>query len=169
MKYSNVLSLNTILRITHDFHKGGKVIGVTHGAFDLFHPGHLYLLEEAAKKCDFLVVGVESDEHVKSYKSYKRPIIDEKSRLQIISGIECVDAVFLNNLTFDSETFTSLYKEMHADLVISGNDFGYEDRLRMQAERAGAKAVSIKSRVHDPTTIIIKRVVELYSEEIVDV
>lgn len=155
MKYSNILSLDTILRITHDFHKGGKVIGITHGAFDLFHPGHLYLLENAAKKCDFLVVGVESDEHVKSYKSYRRPIVDEDSRTKIVAGLSCVDAVFVNNMPFNSEAFTSIYKEMHADLVFRGNDFGYEDRARMQAERAGAKSISIKNRVHDPTTKII--------------
>lgn len=73
------------------------IIGYTSGCYDLFHVGHLRLLQAARKLCDFLIVGVSTDILVKSYK--KPPAIPFNERLEIIKGLSCVDlAVSQNSL-----------------------------------------------------------------------
>ena len=58
-------------------------IGYTQGVYDMFHIGHLNLLNNAKKYCDRLVVGVNSDRLVEAYKN-KTPVIDENSRQYIV-------------------------------------------------------------------------------------
>lgn len=69
-----------------------KIIGYTQGTFDMFHVGHLNLLKNAKKKCDYLVVGVNSDELVKEYKN-KEVIVPLDERMAIVNAIRYVDEV----------------------------------------------------------------------------
>jgi glycerol-3-phosphate cytidylyltransferase len=69
-----------------------SIIGYTTGVFDLFHIGHLNILRKAKENCDYLIVGVSTDELVKSYKS-KAPIIPYLERKEIIESIRYVDEV----------------------------------------------------------------------------
>jgi glycerol-3-phosphate cytidylyltransferase len=66
-----------------------KIIGYTTGVYDMFHIGHLHLLKKAKNNCDYLIVGVSTDELVKSYKN-KMPIIPFEDRLEIISSLKFV-------------------------------------------------------------------------------
>ena len=56
------------------------IIGFTNGCFDLLHEGHLYLIRESKKRCDFLIIGLNSDESVKILKGQNRPIESQKQR-----------------------------------------------------------------------------------------
>jgi glycerol-3-phosphate cytidylyltransferase len=87
-----------------------KQIGYTTGAYDLFHIGHLNLLKRAKLECDYLIVGVTTDEL--SFKAKgKNPIIPFQERLEIVEHIKFVDEVVpqvnmdkleaWNNLKFD--------------------------------------------------------------------
>lgn len=69
-----------------------KIIGYTTGVFDMFHIGHLHLLKKAKNRCDYLIVGVSTDELVQSYKN-KEPIIPFEHRLEIVSSLKFVDEV----------------------------------------------------------------------------
>jgi len=69
-----------------------KIIGYTTGVYDMFHVGHLHLLKKAKNNCDYLIVGVSTDELVQSYKN-KTPIIPFEDRLEIISSLKFVDEV----------------------------------------------------------------------------
>ena len=73
-----------------------KVIGYTQGTFDMFHIGHLNLIKNAKRHCDYLVVGVNSDDLVESYKN-KRPIIPLDERVEIMRAIKYVDEVIVTN------------------------------------------------------------------------
>ena len=73
-----------------------KTIGYTTGVFDMFHIGHLHLLKKARNHCDYLIVGVSSDELVENYKN-KKPIIPFEHRLEIVSSLKFVDEVLVQS------------------------------------------------------------------------
>lgn len=68
------------------------IIGYTTGVFDMFHIGHLNILRRAKEQCDFLIVGVSTDELVRHEKS-KTPIIPFEERCKIVEAIRFVDKV----------------------------------------------------------------------------
>lgn len=70
----------------------GKIIGYTTGVFDLFHIGHLNILENARLQCDILIVGVTTDELAKANKK-RVPIIPYQERVRILESLRCVDRV----------------------------------------------------------------------------
>jgi len=69
-----------------------KVIGYTTGVFDLFHIGHLNILKKAKENCDYLIVGVTTDEEVERVKN-KVPIIPYQERAEIVEAIRYVDKI----------------------------------------------------------------------------
>ena len=69
------------------------IIGYTTGVFDMFHIGHLNLLCRAKDLCDYLIVGVSTDECVESYKHHV-PMIPYEQRAAIVAAIRFVDEVY---------------------------------------------------------------------------
>jgi len=91
---------------------------ITFGTFDLFHIGHLNILERAKNEGDYLIVGVSSDEL--NEKKNKKSIIPLKDRIRIISALKCVDEVFIEESLEDKDKYINLY---NADLLIMGDDW----------------------------------------------
>lgn len=82
----------------------GKVVGLTSGCFDLLHFYHLNYLERCKAQCDFLIVGVDSDELVYNNKK-KTPMIPQHHRMEMVNALKCVDAVFCMTSNKDITTF----------------------------------------------------------------
>ena len=93
-------------------------IGYTTGVFDMFHIGHLNILRRAKEQCDYLVVGVTTDELCMSRKN-KRPIINEQDRMAIVGAIRYVDKVVPQ---VDMEKIRPVV-ELGADAVFVGSDW----------------------------------------------
>ena len=93
-------------------------IGYTTGVFDMFHVGHLNILRQAKEQCDYLVVGVTTDELCIKRKGFS-PIITEKERMEIISSIRYVDKVIPQ---YDMDK-TRIVEEIHANAVFVGSDW----------------------------------------------
>jgi glycerol-3-phosphate cytidylyltransferase len=92
---------------------------ITFGTFDLFHIGHLNILERAKAQGNYLIVGISSDA-LNYSKKQKNPVYDEKQRLRIISALKCVDEVFLEeSLELKGEYIT----KYNADVLVMGDDW----------------------------------------------
>jgi len=72
-----------------------KILVTTCGTFDLLHPGHIFSMEEAKKQGDVLIICLNSDASVKTYKSPERPIENQEIRAKKISLLGCVDYVVI--------------------------------------------------------------------------
>jgi D-beta-D-heptose 7-phosphate kinase/D-beta-D-heptose 1-phosphate adenosyltransferase len=102
---------------------GGKVV-FTNGCFDLLHRGHLFLLREARKLGDVLVVGVNSDASARRVKGPGRPVTLEEDRVELLEALPCVDHVII----FDQDTPEALIRRVKPDLHVKGGDHA-GDRL----------------------------------------
>lgn len=98
-------------------------IGYTDGVYDLFHIGHLNMIQSAKKQCDYLIVGVHADEVVKGYKN-RYPIIPEDERRRIISSIKGVDRAEINRFR-DKMKLWELY---HFNVIFIGDDWKGTER-----------------------------------------
>ncbi len=102
---------------------GGKVV-FTNGCFDLLHRGHLFLLREARKLGDVLVVGLNSDDSARRVKGSDRPVMLEEDRVELLEALPCVDHV----VVFDEDTPEALIRRIEPDLHVKGGDHA-GDRL----------------------------------------
>ena len=91
----------------------------SNGCFDLFHPGHLSLLNFAKQKGDFLIVGLNSDKSVKKLKGKNRPIIDEINRANLLLNMNVVDMVII----FDESTPFHLINFIRPHIIVKGRDY----------------------------------------------
>lgn len=113
--------------------KDGKIVGYTTGVYDMFHIGHLNILKRAKENCDYLIVGVSTDELVETYK-HKRPIIPFEERIEIIKSIRYVDEV-VPQTSMDKY---AAWKRLRFDRFFHGSDWKgsamyneIEEKLRM--------------------------------------
>jgi glycerol-3-phosphate cytidylyltransferase len=92
---------------------------ITFGTFDVFHYGHLLMLDRARELGDYLIVGVSTDELNYSKKD-RYPIYSEKERLEIIRGLRAVDEVFYEHTLEDKRQYVLEHK---ADILVMGDDW----------------------------------------------
>ena len=95
-------------------------IGYVAGVFDLFHVGHLNLLRRAKQHCDYLVVGVVSDEQVRRNK-HKEPYVPFEERLEIVRACQYVDEA--NEIPINYSGTVEAYEKYHFDAQFSGSDY----------------------------------------------
>lgn len=100
----------------------GWRVGFTNGCFDLLHPGHVHLLEQARSWCDRLVVGLNSDASVKRLKGPARPIQAEAARAAVLASLASVDCVTL----FEDDTPEALIRALRPDVLVKGADYTVE-------------------------------------------
>lgn len=116
-------------------------LGYTQGVYDMFHIGHLNLLNNAKALCDFLIVGINTDELVEEYKS-KKPVINENERRTIVENIKAVDQCILVT-TLDK---VEIHKKIPFDAIFIGDDWKGNDRwsnTELELAPRGAEVVYI--------------------------
>lgn len=114
-------------------------IGYTTGVFDMFHIGHLNILQHAKEQCDYLIVGVTTDALCQARKG-KTPIINEKDRASIVQAIRYVDQV----VPQDDMDKLSAVRKYHVDAVFVGSDWkGTEawNRYEIEFGEVGCKVI----------------------------
>ena len=101
----------------------GLSIGFTNGCFDLVHPGHVSLLEQAEAQCDRLIVGLNSDASVTRLKGSGRPVQDAAARGRVLASVAAVDAV----VVFDDDTPIELIRQIRPEVLIKGADYALDE------------------------------------------
>lgn len=114
------------------------IIGYTQGVFDMFHVGHLNLLNNARSQCDYLIVGVNSDALVESYKQ-KTPVVCQDFRKVIVENIKAVGEAHIVN-TLDK---LEILKDISFDVIFIGDDWKGSQRWSDTQEKLKAHGVEV--------------------------
>lgn len=130
-------------------------IGYTTGVFDMFHIGHLNILRSAKAQCDYLIVGVTTDELCRKRK-HKLPVICEADRIAIVEAIRYVDRVVKQE---DMDKLSAV-KAYHVDKVFVGSDWkgtAAWDAYEAQFKTVGCEVVYLAHTDGISSTILRER------------
>lgn len=116
---SKEYNLENLIKKLNFLRNKNIIIGFTNGCFDLLHKGHLYSISEAKKKCDYLIVGINSDISVSAIKGNDRPIDDQITRVLKLSELVDVDAITI----FNDNTPLKLITDIKPDILFKGDDY----------------------------------------------
>ena len=136
-------------------------IGYTTGVYDLFHIGHLNLLRKAKAQCDYLIVGVSTDELV-SYK-HKHAVIPFEERKEIVGAIQYVDEV----VTQENMNKMEAWKKYHFDVMFVGDDWKGTDKwnkIEADLNAVGTKIVYFPYTKGTSSTLINETLHKLRGE-----
>jgi glycerol-3-phosphate cytidylyltransferase len=135
-----------------------KITGYTTGVFDLFHIGHLNLLQNARSLCDQLMVGVTTDELV-SYKN-KKAVIPFLERLEIVRNIKCVDVAISQP---DMDKFKA-WEKLKFNILFVGDDWFNDPKwqeIESKFKKVDVKVVYFPYTKGTSSTLINKTLVDL--------
>jgi rfaE bifunctional protein nucleotidyltransferase chain/domain len=135
------------------------------GCFDLLHPGHIRLLEQARSKGDVLVVGIETDPsahekegvHAAGAPSPQRPITPAAERAEIVAALAAVDYA----VEFDAAAARALITRLAPDVIVKGGEAGSDESVFRDDEAsaaAGSKVVRIPLEPGHSTARLIERI-----------
>lgn len=154
MQAAVLLETDDISDQVRRWRSAGLRVGFTNGCFDILHPGHLSLLEQAKARCDRLVVAINSDASVKRLKGPSRPVNTEGDRARLLAGLSAVDAV----TRFDEDTPAEIISRLMPDLLVKGGDYTIDQIVGAETVKAAGGDVFIVPLVDgQSTTGIIAR------------
>ena len=149
-----LLPLDAACRLRESWRQQGLKVGFTNGCFDLLHPGHIALLEQAAAACDRLIVALNTDASVKRLKGETRPIQSEAARAKVMGALAAVDLVIL----FDEDTPLEAITALSPDVLVKGADYTVETVVGAgEVIAAGGKILLAELVGGQSTTVLIAR------------
>ena len=137
------------------WHRLGLRIAFTNGCFDMLHPGHVSLLNEAKRAADRLVVGLNSDRSVRRLKGASRPVQSAGARALVLSSLKAVDAVVI----FEDDTPLGLITALEPDVLVKGADYTVQTVVGAEEVlRRGGKVVLAELLPAHSTSETIRRI-----------
>ena len=134
-----------------------KTVVFTNGCYDLLHPGHIRLLEQARSLGNVLIVGLNTDASVARSKGPNRPLTPETERAELLLALDAVDGVVL----FAEETPRELIAELLPDILVKGADWSHFIAGREEVEAAGGTVTALALEPGYSTTGIIEKILTL--------
>ncbi|ABI78468.1 rfaE bifunctional protein [Hyphomonas neptunium ATCC 15444] len=151
---AGLLPMDAMIGQVERWRAAGLKIGFTNGCFDILHPGHIRVIEQARAHCDRLVVGLNSDNSVKRLKGPLRPINNEQARADVLSALSAVDGVII----FDTDTPLDAIAALNPDVLVKGGDYTRESIVGADiVEARGGEIVIVPLVAGHSTTAIIAR------------
>ena len=117
-----VMGREAAAELVERWRRHGWRVGFTNGCFDLLHPGHVHLLEQARAGCDRLVVGLNSDASVRRLKGAARPVQPEAARAAVLASLASIDLVCV----YEEDTPLELLRALRPDVLVKGADYTVE-------------------------------------------
>ncbi|MBI2055908.1 MAG: adenylyltransferase/cytidyltransferase family protein [Candidatus Sungbacteria bacterium] len=154
MKNKKLKSWRNIQKTAGDLRKRRKKIVAASGCFDILHAGHIDFLGKARAAGDVLVVLLNSDSSVKSYKGESRPLNSLHLRAHVLSGLEAVDFI----VPFDEQTPLNILGVIKPHVFAQGSDWGKNCIERETVERNGGKIKVIKKIEGFSTTGLLEKI-----------
>jgi D-beta-D-heptose 7-phosphate kinase/D-beta-D-heptose 1-phosphate adenosyltransferase len=149
-----LFSLDSVVQLARDWHAQGLTIAFTNGCFDLLHPGHLSLIDQARRSADRLIVGLNADVSVRKLKGPDRPAQGEIARATVLASLKSVDAVVI----FSEETPLRLIEALAPDVLVKGADYALNEVVGADlVTRRGGKVVLANLVRGHSTTETLKR------------
>jgi D-beta-D-heptose 7-phosphate kinase/D-beta-D-heptose 1-phosphate adenosyltransferase len=137
------------------WHRLGLRVAFTNGCFDMLHPGHVSLLNEAKRAADRLVVGLNSDRSVRRLKGAGRPVQSAGARAMVLSSLKAVDAVVI----FEDDTPLGLITALEPDVLVKGADYTVQTVVGAEEVlRRGGKVVLAELLPAHSTSETIRRI-----------
>jgi len=133
-----------------------KTVVFTNGCYDILHPGHIRLLEQAKSLGDFLILALNTDSSVRRLKGPGRPLVPEGERIAMAMALEAVDVVTI----FDEDTPRELIAAVLPDILVKGADWAHFIAGREEVEASGGKVQTIPLEAGQSTTGIVETILE---------
>ena len=134
----------------------GKTVVFTNGCYDLLHPGHVRLLEQARSLGDVLILALNSDSGTQRLKGPSRPILPQAERCRMALALKAVDAVTV----FDEDTPRELIAEVLPDVLVKGADWSHFVAGREEVEAAGGKVLNLQLEPGYSTSNLVEALVK---------
>ena len=149
-----IYTRDELLLVGSDWKRDGKRVVFTNGCYDLLHPGHVRLLEQARSLGDVLVLALNTDASVRKMKGPSRPLVPEGDRAALVAALEAVDAVTL----FDEETPRELIASLLPDVLVKGADWSHFIAGREEVEAAGGRVIALPLEPGYSTTAMLEKI-----------
>ncbi len=149
-----VCTREQLVSLRRQWRREGRTVVFTNGCFDILHPGHIALLEQARSLGDALILAVNSDASVRRMKGPARPLVPEQDRTEVAAALAAVDAVVL----FDEDTPRELIAAVLPDVLVKGADWSHFIAGREEVEAAGGRVVALPLEPGFSTTSIVERI-----------
>ena len=152
-----VVKREEIQAVAQEIKQMKKTLVFTNGCFDILHAGHVRYLQAAKELGDCLVVGLNSDESVRSLKGIQRPINKEEDRAEVLSALSAVDYV----VVFSERTAEQLVREIKPDVYVKGGDYNVKSLPEAEiVAKYGGKTVLIPEVPGRSSSNIIKKITD---------
>ncbi|MBL7181167.1 MAG: D-glycero-beta-D-manno-heptose 1-phosphate adenylyltransferase [Pseudomonadota bacterium] len=156
---TKILELKDLIQKLDMQRRSGKRVVFTNGCFDILHVGHVRYLAAARAEGDVLVVGLNSDESVRTIKDESRPIVNQDQRAEILAGLWCVDYITI----FNEPDPLKLITAIKPDVLVKGADWKEQDIVGAEVVKAGGGKVARVAVVPGiSTSMIIERIAKRY-------
>ena len=145
------------VKTSKDLKNAGRSIVTLNGSFDLLHAGHMQILFEASQQGDVLIVALNSDHSIKTYKSFNRPIISLDNRLKLIAALEFVDFI----TWFDETDPICFLEAIKPHIHVNGAEYGENCIESNTVKKYGGKVYLVNRLPELSTSEIIEKIKKL--------
>jgi len=157
---NKIKKIEELIKIIQVLRKEGKKIATLSGSFDILHPGHIQILQEAKNQADILIVLLNSDRSVRGYKGKRHPINNQEDRAAMLSAIQFVDYIVI----FDDLVPNRMLEKIKPDVHCNGSDWGKDCVEKETVEKNGGRIHVLKWKKGYSSTKLVQKILQASSE-----